>query len=72
MQKLETVFRQLHAQGQLPDEVSDDELLNMARKFNYVPDRAAVKADYVHALRRAHTSFCVESQRQAGEDNHAD
>ncbi|GEM_PF-1321745 len=72
MQNLETVFRQLLALGRHPEEIADEEIVGMARKFNYIPDRAAVEADYAHALRRAYARFCAEGQRQVGEDNHAD
>jgi hypothetical protein len=57
MMGLETVFRQLYALGRRPDEATDAELVGMARKFNYIPDRAAVEADYAIALREAYARF---------------
>jgi len=59
---LEVVFGQLRAMGRRPDEVTDAELVGMARKFNYIPNRAAVEADYAVALREAYARFYVLSQ----------
>ncbi len=54
---LENVFQQLYALGRLPEETTDAELVDMARKFNYIPRRAAIEADYAIALREAYAQF---------------
>ena len=59
MMNLDAVFKQLFALGRRPDEATDAELLGMARRFNYIPDRPNVAADYAAALRRAYAAFCA-------------
>lgn len=56
---LELVFQQLYTLGRLPEEVSDAELLALARRFNYIPRQAAAEADYALALREAYARFCA-------------
>lgn len=50
---LDTVFQQLYTLGRHPDEVTDEELVEMARKFNYIRQDPGVEADYAAALRQA-------------------
>lgn len=57
MMNLEQVFQQLYSLERHPDKVTDAELIEMARKFNYIPDRAAIEADYAAALREAYARF---------------
>lgn len=57
MMGLESVFQQLYALGRRPEEAADAELVGMARKFNYIPDRASVAAEYAAALREAYRGF---------------
>ena len=57
MMNLDVVFKQLFALGRRPDEVSNDEIFSMARKFNYIPHKSAAEADYAEALRRAYEVF---------------
>lgn len=64
MMGLETVFQQLQAIGRRPDETADTELVGMARKFNYIPESAAVEADYAAALREAYTRFCARQKQE--------
>ena len=54
---LEAVFRQLVALGRQPDDATDAELVGMVRRYNYVPDQAAIEADYAAALREAYARF---------------
>ena len=63
---LENVFQQLYALGRLPEETTDAELVDMTRKFNYIPRRAAIEADYAIALREAYAQFYT---RQAGSEH---
>ncbi len=57
MAGLEKVFQQLYSLDRHPDEATDAELVEMARKFNYIPNRAAIEADYAAALREAYIRF---------------
>src|SRR5512137_1887729 len=57
MMNLDAAFRQLLAMDRRPDEATDTELLGMARRFNYIPNRPNLEADYAAALRRAYTAF---------------
>jgi hypothetical protein len=57
MMNLDMVFKQLLALGRQPDSVSDEEILGMARKFNYITNNPAARADYAGALRRAYDAF---------------
>lgn len=63
MMDLETVFQQLRALGRQPDETTDAELVDMARKFNYIPESAPVEANYAIALREAYAHFCVREAK---------
>jgi len=56
---LEAVFEQLRALGRQPEVTTDAELLGLARRFNYIPDRDSVEADYAKALREAYSHFCA-------------
>lgn len=62
MMNLDTVFKQLFALGRRPDEVSDEEIVGMARKFNYIPHRSEAEADYAEALRRAYGAFYARQE----------
>lgn len=62
MMNLDMVFKQLFALGRRPDEVSDDDILDMARKFNYIPHKSAAEADYAEALRRAYEAFYTQQE----------
>ena len=57
MLNLDTVFKQLLAMNRGPEEVSDAELLGMARRCDYIPDRSGLEADYAAALRTAYAAF---------------
>ena len=62
MLNLAAVFEQLFALGRRPEEATDAELLGMARRFNYIPDRPNVAADYAAALRQAYAAFYVRQE----------
>jgi hypothetical protein len=64
MSGLEKVFQQLLAMGRWPEDATDAELVGIARKFNWIPDKATIETDYAIALRRAYTAFYA-SQGQA-------
>ncbi len=54
---LQAVFEQLRALGCSPEELSDAELVGMARKSNYIPNTERVEAEYTQALRQAYTEW---------------
>jgi hypothetical protein len=66
MQALESVFQQLLALGRKPDDVADEEIVGMARKFNYIQRHPDVEANYAVALREEYARYCArqESQRE--------
>ena len=57
MMGLEKVFEQLFLLKHIPEEASDEELVDMARKFNYIPDQPIIEAEYSEALRKAYALF---------------
>jgi len=46
MEGLEKVFERLDRMERRPEDASDDELVAMARNFNYIPDRPGVQAEF--------------------------
>lgn len=66
MMNLEAVFQQLVTMGRRPEEVVDTELLGAARRFNYIPNRPDIEANYAAALRRAYTTFCARQTSESG------
>ena len=66
MMNLDAVFQQLVTMGRRPEEATDTELLGMARRFNYIPDRPNVAAGYAAALRRAYDAFCARQKSKSG------
>jgi len=64
MQNLESVFSQLWKLHRRPDELGDTEVLGLTRRFNYIPDRPSVAADYAAALRKAYAAFCARQEHQ--------
>jgi len=64
MMGLEAVFQQLYAMGRCPEETTDAELVSMARKSNYIPERAATEADYAVALREAYARFYARQEKK--------
>ncbi len=63
MMNLEIVFEQLFALNRLPDELSDADIVGMARKFNYIPHEAAIEADYAAALRQNYAVFYAKREK---------
>jgi hypothetical protein len=61
---LEAVFQQLYALGRRPEEATDAELVGMARKSNYIPERAATQADYAVTLRAAYARFYARQEKK--------
>lgn len=57
MMVLETVFKQLMVLQQLPEDVSDAEIIGMARKSNYIPNHPDTEANYAAALQEAYVRF---------------
>ncbi len=63
---LDDVFKQLAALGRQPQETSDEELVGMARRSNWIPSGAVVEAEYANALRGAYEDFLARQKRGAG------
>ncbi len=57
MMNLETIFQQLWLMQRKPQDASDEELIGMARRFNYIPRKPAIEADYAEALRKAYKIY---------------
>lgn len=64
MQKLELVFQQLGATNRLPEETTDEEIVRMARKFNYIPYKAETETAYAEALKHAYTAFFHSKEKE--------
>lgn len=62
MMNLESVFNQLIALGRQPNEVSNEEILGMARQSNYIAHNPEAEANYAEALRRAYGTFYGRQQ----------
>lgn len=65
MMGLDKVFLQLLAMERRPEDASDEELIGMARRYNYIPDIAAVEAEYGAALRGAYAAFFKRQEQEA-------
>jgi hypothetical protein len=63
IQGLDTVFQQLYAMGRTPEEASDEELIAMARRHNYIRNNPEVEADYAAAFRRAYAVYYARKER---------
>lgn len=66
MSGLDKVFQQLRLMGRRPEDASDAELVGMARRFNWIPEKAAVEAEYAVALRRAYAAFLARQEEKVG------
>ena len=64
MRGLETIFRQLLALERRPEDASDEELVGLARKFNWITYKAAIEAEYAEALRKAYATFYAQNPTQ--------
>lgn len=56
--------RPLWMMGHRPEQATDDELVGMARQFNYIARKESVERDYAEALRRAYEAFCARQETQ--------
>jgi hypothetical protein len=63
MQNLDVVFQQLYLLNRPPQEASEEELVGMARKSNYIPCKAEIEADYALALRKAYASYYARQEK---------
>ncbi len=65
---LQAIYEQLWSRNCDPEDVTDAELITMARRSNYIPNVAGVEAEYAAALRQAYTAFVSqpEVRRDAG------
>ena len=63
VQGLDTICQQLYIIGRTPEEVSDEELIAMARRHNYIRSNAEVEADYAAAFRKAYAAFYTRQKR---------
>jgi hypothetical protein len=48
--------------GRKPDEISDEELIGMARRYNYISRNAEVEADYAAAFRKAYAGYFARQE----------
>lgn len=65
MSGLDTVFQQLFLMGRRPEDVTDDELVGMVRRFNWIPNKSSIEADYAVALRQAYTAYFASQEKKA-------
>lgn len=64
MQNLEFVFQQLILLKRQSQDASDDELVGMARKYNYIPRKPEIEADYATALRKAYAGYYANQEQK--------
>ena len=64
MMNLDFIFFQLFELDRKPEEATDEELVGMARKFNYITPRPEIEADYATALRQAYTAYYFQQARE--------
>jgi hypothetical protein len=64
MQRLGIVFKQLLSMERRPEDASDEELVGMARKFNYIPYNSAIEAEYAEALRKAYAALYIQQTKE--------
>ena len=57
MQGLDLVFEQLHAMGRKPETTTDEELVGLARKRNYISRNPKIETDYAAAIRKAYAGY---------------
>ncbi len=65
MMGLDKVFQQLVVMGRLPEDVTDAELVGMARQFNWIADKESIEAEYAVALRRAYEAYYARQEKKA-------
>ncbi|MGB9641349.1 MAG: hypothetical protein ACPL4H_10585 [Anaerolineales bacterium] len=65
MRGLDIIFQQLALLKRKPEEASVRELVDLAGRYNYIPDSEEIEKDYAEALRSAYRAFL---ERQA--NNH--
>lgn len=63
MRGLDLVFQQLSLMQRNPSEVTDEELVGMARRFNWIPEKPAIEADYALALRQAYAAYYARLEK---------
>ncbi len=54
---VQAMYEQLRTRNCSPEDVTDAELIAMARRSNYIPNNARVEAEYAAALRQAYAAF---------------
>lgn len=64
MRGLETIFQQLYRMGRRPEDATDDELVGMARMYNWIANKTSIEADYAVALRKAYAAFYDRQEKQ--------
>lgn len=62
MMNLESGFQQLFSCDRKLEDITDEELVRIARQHNYIPNKPSIEADYAVALRRAYLSFLIENK----------
>ncbi|MGB9521900.1 MAG: hypothetical protein ACPL6F_03990 [Anaerolineales bacterium] len=62
MRGLDIIFQQLALLQRNPEDASDRELVDLAGRYNYIPNSEDIEKDYAEALRSAYRAFL---ERQA-------
>lgn len=65
MMGLQTIFKQLLALGRLPEQISDVEIIGMARKSNCIRSDPEAEANYASALREVYASYYERSSTRS-------
>ena len=51
--------------GRRPEDATGEELVGMARKFNWITEKESIEADYAIALRQAYAAFFDRQEKKA-------
>jgi hypothetical protein len=64
MRGLDLIFQQLFLMEKTAETVTDEELVEMGRNYNYIPNAKTVSKDYVIALRKAYAAYLNRTTEQ--------
>lgn len=61
IRNLDRIFKQLKDAAVEPENVNGNELIDLVRKYNYIPRKESIEADYANALQNAYATFWKKS-----------
>ncbi len=67
MQNLDVVFQELYYLEREPAQIKNEELIDKARKHNYIPRKSAIENDYAEALKESYTRYWNNRKQSGGQ-----